>query len=986
MDRYCRRLIEVDLPIRRISAHARREKSIRHGNISTLHVWWARRPVAACRAVICATLWPDPCDERCPESFRDTARLEMQRWATAHIGLVSEASWRRFMGIQKNPERLRDNKELRNALLDFIADYANWDNSTVDEYLKTSRTLTQVSHISLGGEEDTRPLALDPFAGGGAIPLEALRVGADCFGSDINPVAFLLNKVLLEFVPKYGGRLSKGVENFGETLIEAVSSLVDEFYPPDPDGSIPVAYLWARTVKCEGPGCGVEVPLLRSLVLAQRGGTRICLKLLPDAQTKTINFQIVEDAAAASAGTVRRSSADCPLCGYATPAKQVRAQFVDRRGGANDARLVAVVITSREQQKKSYRIANERDLTIVAEARSELERRVSQHTGNLTLTPTEELPYLRSIFNIHLLGVTRWCDLFTDRQLLILTAMWEKVRAILDDKDAAEGDRQFVEACATCAALAVDRVSAQYTSLAWWHPKGEFVVGTFGRQALGIIWDFAELRPIHGASGDLNGAIEWVVRVLKDALDENCMSGQAGLVSATKLPLPDDSAAVLVTDPPYYDAVPYADLSDFFYTQLKRMLAGIYPSVFADELTPKEGEIVQLAERNRKYAYKTKEYFEDQMQKALAEGRRVLAPSGACVVVFAHKTTAGWEALLSALIGSGWIVTASWPIDTERTVRMRAKRSATLSSSVHLVCRPRENADGSLKTDAIGDWRTVLAELPIRLHGWMPRLAEEGVVGADAIFACLGPALEIFSRYSSVEKASGENVTLREYLEEVWAAVSREALTMIFEGADASGFEEDARLTAMWLWTLHTEANGDDGEEDESGKTKSIRGYSLEYDAARKIAQGLGAHLEDLSHLVEVKGDTATLLAAGARTKYLFGKDVDQVPRGVRKKKAQQMTLDFAGELQELEEEVGDWAGEFSGRSGSTVLDQLHQSMILFGAGRGEALRRFLVEDSVGYNPLYWRLAQSFSALYPHGTDEKRWVDGVLARKKGLGF
>ena len=209
---------------------------------------------------------------------------------------------------------------------------------------------------------------------------------------------------------------------------------------------------------------------------------------------------------------------------------------------------------------------------------------------------------------------------------------------------------------------------------------------------------------------------------------------------------------------------------------------------------------------------------------------------------------------------------------------------------------------------------------------------------------------------------------------------------MIFEGADASGFEEDARLTAMWLWTLHSEVNGDGEEVEENGTTKSIRGYGLEFDAARKIAQGLGAHLEHLSHLIEVKGDTATLLSAGARTKYLFGKDAGEAPKRTRKKKAQQMTLDFTGELKELEKEVGDWTGDLSGRPGTTVLDQLHQSMILFGAGRGEALRRFLVEDSVGNNALYWRLAQALSALYPHGTDEKRWVDGVLARKKALGF
>src|SRR5208337_3927075 len=211
------------------------------------------------------------------------------------------------------------------------------------------------------------------------------------------------------------------------------------------------------------------------------------------------------------------------------------------------------------------------------------------------------------------------------------------------------------------------------------------------------------------------------------------------------------------------------------------------------------------------YRHKDSQWFELTMAKACAESRRIAKPQGIGVFVFANKETAGWEAMLGALISSGWIITGSWPVDTEMGNRLRAQNSAALASSVHLVCRPRENTDGSVRTDEIGDWRDVLQELPRRIHEWMPRLAEEGVVGADAIFACLGPALEIFSRYSRVEKVNGDVVTLKEYLEQVWAAVAKEALKVIFEGADATGFEEDARLTAMWLWTLSAGANGNGG-------------------------------------------------------------------------------------------------------------------------------------------------------------------------------
>jgi len=218
MMKYPKRLIEVDLPIKRISAHERREKSIRHGHICTLHIWWARRPLAACRAVICASLWPDPADEMCPDEFRKTARELMTKWAKDHLNLMSEESARRFIAISKDDSKLDDNVELRKALLDFIADFANWDNSTVPEYLKTSRSLTQAAHEALGGEPGSRPLVVDPFAGGGSIPLEALRVGADVFASDLNPVAVLLNKVILEYIPKYGQRLADEVRKWGQWI------------------------------------------------------------------------------------------------------------------------------------------------------------------------------------------------------------------------------------------------------------------------------------------------------------------------------------------------------------------------------------------------------------------------------------------------------------------------------------------------------------------------------------------------------------------------------------------------------------------------------------------------------------------------------------------------------------------------------------------------------------------------------------------------
>ena len=333
---YPKRLIEVDLPIKRISAHARREKSIRHGHISTLHIWWARRPLAACRAVICASLWPDPGDDLCPDAFRDKARSLMQTWAKNHLDLMSPESYSRFNKIQRNPALLDNNEELRAALLDFIADFANWDNSTKKEYLDTSRTLTQTAHEALGGLPGTRPLVVDPFAGGGAIPLEALRVGADAFASDLNPVAVLLNKVVLEYIPKYGQRLADEVRKWGAWIKEEAQKELAEFYPKDPDGATPIAYLWARTITYEGPGCGAEVPLMRSLWLATKSRRSVAVRMVPKPTEKRVDFEIVENASVrdVSEGTVKRGSATCPCCGYTTPVASVRRQLKARRGGA----------------------------------------------------------------------------------------------------------------------------------------------------------------------------------------------------------------------------------------------------------------------------------------------------------------------------------------------------------------------------------------------------------------------------------------------------------------------------------------------------------------------------------------------------------------------------------------------------------------------------------------------------------------------------
>lgn len=990
MPTYPKRLIEVDLPIKKISAHARREKSIRHGHISTLHIWWARRPLAACRAVICAALWPDPGDPNCPERFKTEAGRLMKAFRDKRGG---------------KPRNWDDGIEVRQALLDFIADFSNWDNSTDKDYLETSRTLTQVAHEALGGEVGTRPLVVDPFAGGGSIPLEALRVGADAFASDLNPVAVLLNKVVLEYIPKYGQRLADEVRKWGEWIKNEAEKELGEFYPKDPDGAIPIAYLWARTIKCEGPGCGAEVPLMRSLWLAKKGKEQsIALKIVPNFKSKVVSFEIIENVTAkdVSKGTIASGSATCPICGFTTPINSVRVQLKSNSGGTANSRLVVIRRADPKTGKRGYRLPEEKDLKAIRSAAEELNRRIMIYEGPLSLVPDEPVNILpHSVNRLPLYGMTSWGDIFMPRQALALITFARLVRnvGILKSEDIPSDLRIALQ---ICLALILDRLADFNSSLCVLNSVGgRGVVHTFGRQALPMVWDFMETNPFNDVGANWEAGIEAFEKTInrEDVLDH---MATVQCVSATSSPLPENAFQVLVTDPPYYDMISYADLSDFFYVWLRRTLIDLDNEGFSSITTPKAQEIIVEPTPVENVGIKNEAFYLNNMTKAMADSRRGLIPNGVAVVVFAHKSTAGWEAQLQSMIDAGWIITGSWPIDTERQARVSAIGQARLGSSVHLACRPRENPDGSLRTDDIGDWRDVLAELPKRIHEWMPRLAKEGVVGADAIFACLGPALEIFSKYSRVEKASGEVVPLKEYLEYVWAAVAKEALAMIFEGAETTGFEEDARLTAMWLWTLSagvTNGNGkeradmesaptedDNTEEDEEEEKPSAKaklsGYTLEYDAARKIAQGLGAHLERLQTLVEVKGDKARLLPVAERTKALFGKSEADAPRGRKKKKEQ---LSMFAEIEEAEE-AGSWGAKNVPQLGNTTLDRLHQAMILFAAGRGEALKRFLVEEGVGRDERFWRLAQALSALYPKSSDEKRWVDGVLARKKGLGF
>jgi hypothetical protein len=472
--------------------------------------------------------------------------------------------------------------------------------------------------------------------------------------------------------------------------------------------------------------------------------------------------------------------------------------------------------------------------------------------------------------------------------------------------------------------------------------------------------------------------------------------GQVQQGDAMEHPLPDTTAHIWFTDPPYYDAVPYADLSDFFFVWLKRALPGhpLLRDPFdpTNLLTPKKREAVQDETKKDNGRPKDRAWFEEAMAKAFAEGRRVLREDGIGSVVFAHKTTEGWEALLSGLIRGGWTITGSWPIATEMGSRLRARESAALATSVHLVCRPR------LEDVQVGDWADVLRELPKRVGDWMERLQNEGIRGADLVFACIGPALEIFSRYSRVETAEGREVTLAEYLEKVWEVVGRIALEQVLGTAEAKArngvagaIEEDARLTALFLWTLQSTNEHDAAEKsetDEAARTKT-KGYSLVFDVVRRFAQPLGIELPKWEgRIIETKKGIVRLLSVSERAEQLFGvAGTGAVADWIEEDPSKGLQLVL---LPELEKRSAPKARDRRRKAimdtsnagvqtdqKATTLDRVHAAMLLQASGQANTLRA-LIKAEMERGPEFLRLANALSALYPKTSEEKRLLDAML--------
>lgn len=915
--------IERDFPVKEVSEESAREKNIRHGHISTLHIWWARRPLASSRASVYAALTPEPKDEE---------------------------------------ERLKRSQ--------FIHNLSKWENSLNKKLIEMARE--EILNVN-GGKP---PKVLDPFAGGGAIPLEALRLGCDTYASDLNPVAVLIEKCTLEYPQKYGktgnnlysghfgkeklkdpGKVSVkhqqndkqpnldsyeqmtflpspqreisnpllyDVKRWGEWVLEEARKEIGKFYPPEADGSISVGYIWARTIKCQNPACGAEIPLVRQTWLAKKDKKKVAYKLIP--KGNKIEFEIREGEQIdfdPEAGTVSRAKVVCPCCDSGLSDKEVRKQFQQGKAGQ---RMIAVVLHHAGRQGKTYRLATEKDLDIFKEAEKCLEEKRQALFDKWGFDPVPDEPTpegkgsgAERAFSVRNYGLNTWGDLFNSRQKLALITFVEKVRQA-HEKMLAEGyGEEYAKAVTSYLALGINRLATYLANLVRWRGDALSFERIFDRQALGMVWDYGEVNPFSYSRGcwDLESVLD-VISHLSQILNSQSRTLTVTQTSATSLPYSDNDFDAVITDPPYYDNVPYSYLSDFFYVWLKRTIGDLYPELFTTPLTPKSEEIVAYSHKEGGFEG-GKKFFEDMIAKAFREICRVLKPEGIAVIVFAHKSTDAWETIINALLNSGLYLTASWPINTEMKARLRAKESAAMASSIYMVCRKRTES----KTAYFNE---IKPQIEARIKEKLDQFWNEGIGGSDFFISAIGPAMEVFGKYESVEKLSGEKVTAAELLEFVRKSVSEYALAKILKSPELGGIDEETRFYLLWRWTYN--------------------GAKVYFDDARKLAQAIGVEITEQWGSGFVKKDKE------------FVSVLDAKDRGKR-------FLDKFANARSL-------------THNPSLIDALHACLLYWEQNDRKAIAEVLSKTGNRDSNAFWQVAQAISDVLPEGDKEKQMLQGFL--------
>ena len=836
-----KKLIEVALPIKEISAESVRDKSIRHGHISTLHLWWARRPLPVCRAVVFASLVPDPLDENCPEAFKYAIEMLLNTGLgklhykpykdIPYTSIVDEMedNWRNrlmmFIGKfsekcqanmlagkstspkeqlddwslikwenKNNPQILRIARELIFVAFQSVKrPAATWDelhaefNKLYDAIPKAEQALYELKdrHIetdkvkqleselqaAIDAFQNEMPSVFDPFAGGGAIPLEAARLGCRSFGNDINPVAHIIERGSAEFPQKYGkpivyskeefdklygkvgeemaketdrgitfdgkfyripNRLAFDVEYYAKKIFAETEKEVGYLYPADDKGNKPVAYYWARTAKCSNPACQADVPMLKSFYLCKTAKKKVYLN--PVIKGTDIQFEVKKGTCDHLTPFLkgRECSLICPCCGSITKGRDIKMSAFNHQIGN---RYIATIIDGKNG--KEYQIAQEPDSV----------------AANLVNGPTEALPQ-NDTQNVKIphWGFMDWKSMFTNRQLMVLNSL---EKHFVKTKESLK-NTEYAKALTTILAIIIDKETDYYNSFCTWDTSRDTLCHLFTKQAIPMVFDYVETNVFSGVTGSFESMTDWVVRYIESESETEFIANFSHHSSGDQNQFEVKSISAVVTDPPYYDAIAYADLSDFFYVWLKRLINDIMPIDFSTPLTPKIDECTAIKHRFNGEENLANQHFESKLTQIFDAIE--IQTSDIVSIMFAHQTTKAWTTLCNSILGARMNITGSWPMDTEMTNRSIGNSGAALESSVTVACRPSARK-------GYADFDEVKRNIRNLVKAEVEKLYGLGFRGADLLTACFGQAVSVFGHYKRVETAEGDPVSVGLLLE-----------------------------------------------------------------------------------------------------------------------------------------------------------------------------------------------------------------------------
>ena len=942
-----RRLIEEAFPLKKVSKDSKHEKNVRHGHISTLHIWPARRPLAACRAVTIATLLPDPAEA--PEKMK--------------------AEYTRLAGSPL-PEKQRE--YLCN---DLIASLTRWgdenghgDWDTKDREGRWVNKLRIARELILMAYDGDPPKVLDMFAGGGAIPLEAMRLGCEVTANDYNPVAWFILKCTLEYPQRFAGKthplpelklseqpdvkkgdLADHVRLWGQWVLENARKELVQYYPVI-DGKPTVAYLWARTIPCQDPKCGATVPLLKTLWICKKmektlpdtpenrnrpdflrlketkNRTKViinakrALKLCPDPETKSVQFKIFAPKNIDDVGqsTMTGSNAICPFCGSQQPGN-----YIKRCGHEGKLKAQMTTVVYQAEYGKEYRLPTEEEIGAAEIPEEVLEAIANQIPHGM---PDEPMPGPKTLgFSVPLYGFKKWSDMFTIRQLLSLMTFVKWARAAQVEMEELEYSTEQVEAVGGYLGILTNRLSNYASTVCIWESNAEEVKQTFLRFALPIIWDFAESNPLYDQNRYYQGAIDSVERFLRRILTGlRSDFPQPDIVNSSAQQGFERKVDAIITDPPYYDAIPYADLSDFFYVWLRRSIGNQFPNVFVESLTPKSAELVQHSGRFGGDKVAAKAFYEDGMAESFHAAHQSLSEDSLMVTVFAHKDPDAWKTLTTAMIQAGLVVTASWPIDTEMQGGLKVNKAA-LATSLWIVCRKHP------ANSKAGHYGKVKSEMQKRITERLRYFWDAGIRGPDFVWAAIGPALESYSNHKEVKRMDGQAFTVTEFLTEVRRIVTDFALGQILHGASTEALDEWTRYYLMHKDYFGTE-NAPVGE-------------------CILLAQGYGVSLDDLR---------------AAQTGFL-------------KKVSSGSALKLLGYAERTSDRIG--YVHTSGRI--PMIDMIHRAMKLWDAGESAQINAYFHEHGLQENALFKAVVQALIETSPQGNSERSLLETLINYEPG---